>query len=133
MTTRNPGFEAALALRPDDQGVRLVYADFAADHGDEDYERALRWLAANDLWAVYLGDDRVWCFGTVRNTYANNRPLYPRLRPALLPADLFARLTAVVDQRAHTDWWCYFSTHQAATEYLARALAPAAAPEASRA
>jgi uncharacterized protein (TIGR02996 family) len=141
---RDPGFEAALAVAPGDQGLRLIYADFVEEHGDEAYGRALRWLAREGKHPVpnqavkgaecYFGNDEPDGFS---GNYHRIRRYYG---PCLLATDLFVRLQLVIgplhvrpgllvsqlskyDHPFHlAGQWAYFSSVQQATEYLARAL-----------
>jgi uncharacterized protein (TIGR02996 family) len=126
---RDPGFEAALEAAPEDQGVRLVYADFVEERGDEAYGRALRWLAGRDLCPTKYGER--WYFGTIENEGWRTGVW----RASALPVWLYRRLQALTprydfpDNTGSHGYWCLYRTVQQVTEYLARALTEGEAPE----
>lgn len=51
-------FERALDERPDDWGLRLVYADWLLEQGEYDLETAQRWMAENERtpWSFDNGE-----------------------------------------------------------------------------
>jgi uncharacterized protein (TIGR02996 family) len=144
-TFRDPDFEARLDEAPGDQGLRLVYADLVADHGDESYERALRWMAANGKWPLrhilYHEARPFWMFGRANNVYYGDghSDFYAtEIKPCLLPVPLFGVVSRLIEQTGRVGWfdrighgsvavaadgfWCGFESARLATEYLARAL-----------
>lgn len=145
---RDPDFERALAERPDDAGLRLIYADWLDDHGEAAYAAAHRWLAANGRWPAAYGLSRL--FGGPMN--GSFRPEF--YHPCKLPGGLHRRLMetiwdsspgmtrsafscpnfddAALYRQLKTAYtlvnWCVFHSHQQAVEHLARALEPQEAP-----
>lgn len=130
---RDPDFEAQLAAAPHDQGLRLVYADLVADHGDEEYERALRLMAGLRIGPAHY-EDRVY-LGRDDNPNCRDPHDYPDIgshyRAVALPAAFFLRMAGPIERWSYNgigplpckeDSWLYFASVQQATEYLARAL-----------
>jgi len=135
-TARDAGFEAALVGRPEDAGLRLVYADWLDDRGEHAYAAAHRWLAKVERWPVRceISKRKVWfVFG--HDGHSVKKQPKSKWFPALLPAAAFDRLGVGLDyfvtpQSARQDrlepWasggWLYYRDPQQAVEYLAKAL-----------
>jgi uncharacterized protein (TIGR02996 family) len=141
MPHRDPAFEAALRAHPADAGLRLVYADYLDDRGDEGYALAHRWLAVRGKYPLPYPahpDAGPWSYvlGTTARAYRGE------FEPGLLPPALFARVRAaatLVGQESR--WgpllralyagkvrsvasviWAYFPSPQVAVEELAEVL-----------
>lgn len=145
---RDAGFERALAERPDDRGLRLVYADWLDDQGQDGYARAHRFLARLGRHPVVrpvYRSPQVWDPPLALLGHADIPSHEPDLDPALLPRPVFERLRARARLAVGglSDWmadladldraairalatsaWAYFRSAQVAVEELAAVLTP---------
>jgi uncharacterized protein (TIGR02996 family) len=83
------GFETALDADPRDWGLRLVYADWLADQGEEDLERAQRWMAEHRQCPLRMAD---WGLDYGPGWGREEAHLAKGMEPAVLPRALFFEL-----------------------------------------